>query len=104
MRSTEAAAVAWPRPRARSVNLSKIQVFKPKTRKQGVKLVCEKNRILTGTFVKEAPRFLSQSCDFLLVKNFQNFRKEERKLVRTCITHRGVRLTGRFASRTFGAP
>ena len=41
----------------------------------------KRNRILTGTYVKETPRFLPQSCDFLLVKNFQNFREEERNLV-----------------------
>ena len=60
--------------------------------------------MLTGTYGKETPRFLSQSCDFLLVKNFQNFRKEERNLVRMCITHRDIRLTGRFAFRAFDAP
>ena len=65
----------------------------------------KRNRILTGTYVKETPLFLPQSCDFLLVKNFQNFCEEERNLVCMCITHRDIRSTGdiRLGMRkTFG--
>ena len=50
----------------------------------------KRNRILTGTYVKETPLFLPQSCDFLLVKNFQNFCEEERNLVCMCIAHRDI--------------
>ena len=40
MRSTEAAAVAWPRSKALSVNLSKFQVCKAKNAKARIKTSC----------------------------------------------------------------